>query len=193
MSNLSPQQQPVLDPLLLADVPQRADCAASWERREIVNGLLYQYCRGIDRREWPTVAACFHDDAVDDHGTGLLRSPTELIEWLSKRHVHITSSFHIVMNVSFLLEQEDSIRTESLCMARQRSGENGKERQKEVGCRYLDLFERRDGRWAIAHRKVVFEWIEDKPLDGPGVPDGIINVSRRDRTDPIFDFLSQGV
>ena len=136
--------------------------------------------------------ACFHGNALDDHGGGMVRSPVQFVEWLIKRHSRMTSSFHVVMNISFLLESAEEIRTESLCWARQRYGDGVKEHRRDVGCRYLDLFERRSGNWAIAHRKVVFEWSEDREIDIPQVPSNIAeDTSRRDRSDPIFAFLAR--
>jgi hypothetical protein len=162
----------------------------AWATRETIRGLLFQYCRGIDRREWPTVLACFHEDAVDDHGGGVLRGPAEFVEWLGKRHLRTTSSFHVVMNTSFLRMRESEVRTESLCWARQRYACSEGERQLDIGCRYLDRFERRAGKWAIAHRKVVYEWVDDRESSNPCVPEGIADdMSRRDRSDALYAFL----
>lgn len=44
---------------------------------------------------------------------------------------------------------------------------DGVETQSRIGGRYLDRMERRDGRWAIAHRDVVFDWSR---VDDAGLP-----------------------
>jgi hypothetical protein len=33
-----------------------------------VRDVIYRYCRGIDRRDYDLVRACYHADATDDHG-----------------------------------------------------------------------------------------------------------------------------
>ena len=171
--------------------PLAADCSLL-AAREAIRQLMYQYCRGVDRREWAAVEACFHADALDDHCGGVLRTPAELVSWLSKRHLRTTSSFHMVMNVAFLIEDFDQVRTESLCWARQRYRAGTGDRHLEVACRYLDRLEFRDGIWAIGHRQVVYEWLEDCAATSPQVPPGIAgDVSRRDREDPVFAFLAR--
>jgi hypothetical protein len=193
MTDILIQQRPALaEQFPPCDGPPGEGEATSWATREIIRGLLYQYCRGIDRREWPTVLECFHEDAVDDHGGGAIRGPAEFVEWLRKRHVRTTSSFHVVMNTSFLLMRDHEVRTESLCWARQRYDCSEGERQVDIGCRYLDLFEQRGGKWAIAHRKVVYEWVEDREACSRTARADIADdMSRRDRDDPIFEFLAR--
>ena len=59
-----------------------------------------------------------------------------------------------------------------------------------TGFRYIDAMERRDGRWAIAERWAVREWIHtDSPATSPGGSTGPIG--RRDQEDPLYRALDQ--
>lgn len=53
--------------------------------------------------------------------------------------------------------------------------------------RYVDRFDKRDGRWAIASREVVHDWSERRPC-GPPMP-GVdaYRAGRRDRGDASYE------
>jgi hypothetical protein len=66
------------------------------------------------------------------------------------------------------------------------------------GGRYLDYLERRDGLWAIVHRRSVHDWDRVDPVgrtmaDGDAVPannpDATLHPASRDKRDPSYAFL----
>ena len=54
-----------------------------------IRRTLYRYCRGIDRRGFELVRACYHSDALDDHGTTLAVS---MASWITPRAPCVVSS-----------------------------------------------------------------------------------------------------
>jgi hypothetical protein len=67
---------------------------------------------------------------------------------------------HFLGNCLIEFEGEDVAFVETYCQAFQRlrdASRAGTLQDLHVLCRYLDRFERRDGRWAIAARVVVYE------------------------------------
>ena len=70
----------------------------------------------------------------------------------------LLSSSHQLSNL--LIDRDgDSARTEAYCFVwYRRADRQGGERAIAQGVRYLDRFERRAGRWAIARRTVVLDW-----------------------------------
>src|SRR5215469_5858651 len=43
--------------------------------KQEIHEVLMRYCRGIDRADKELIAATFHPDALDDHGTFTARGP----------------------------------------------------------------------------------------------------------------------
>ena len=46
--------------------------------------LVMRYCRGIDRRDFALVRACYHDDAIDDHGGMFHGSADDYVVWVAE-------------------------------------------------------------------------------------------------------------
>jgi len=155
-----------------------------------ISNVLAVYCRGVDRRDWDLVREAFHVDAIDDHGV-FVGSVDEMIEWMQDRHQDITSSLHVLGQSYRRRLSSDLVVAETYCVAYQthRSADPGSEPvQVQVRCRYLDQVVRRDGRWRIARRTVVFE--SQLQETGLPVPDG--TGGTRDLTDPSYTLLETG-
>ena len=135
------------------------------DRAEITD-VLTQYARGADRSDWALVRACYHPDAHDDHGlySGGIDGLMVFLEQVAGK---LLSTTHQLGNL--LIERDgDAARTETYCFVwYRRSDRQGAERSVAQGVRYLDIFERRSGRWAIARRTVVLDW--EHVLE-PGTP-----------------------
>ncbi len=163
------------------------------ERR--IEKVLVAYCQGVDRKDWRQVRACYHDDALDSHGQ-FAGPPDELVTWLRRNHVHVTSSMHVLTNVSMRFSADGRLaRVESYCLSLKEvasaaddpflgaSGAEGKARR-TVASRYIDTFEDRPGvGWRILSRHVAFDWVRREPDELYLVLDPSWTVSRRDRSD----------
>lgn len=126
------------------------------DRIEIVD-VLARYARGVDRCDWDLVRNCYHDDATDDHG--LFRGDVDgLLAFLGDLAGKLASTTHHLGNQLVELDG-DGAKAETSCLGWYRRLDRiGAERSVAQGLRYLDRFERRDGRWAIADRVVVLDW-----------------------------------
>ena len=129
-------------------------------RAEIAD-VLARYARGADRADWGAVRGCYHADAQDDHG--LYRGGVDgLIVFLQQVAGKLLSSSHQLGNLLIEIDRDrdpNSARTEAYCFVwYRRADRQGAERAVAQGVRYLDHFERRNGRWAIARRTVVLDW-----------------------------------
>ena len=125
-----------------------------------IGDVLCRYSRGVDRRDWALVKECFHDDAVDQHGE-FIGDPNAFIEWVSNRHANIRFSMHFLGNCLIEFQSSDHAIVETYFIALQRR-ENTDVAQGgtdyEVFARYCDRFERREGVWRIAERRVVYDF-----------------------------------
>jgi hypothetical protein len=151
------------------------------DRQEILD-CLARYCRGMDRFDADLVRSAYHPDAVDDHGP-FSGSVEGLIAHVfaadGKRYVRTQ---HILGNHSVELAGDTAWAETYWMFLGVRA-----DAPADVGAgRYVDRFERRDGRWAIAHRVSVTDYAADTyPPEVLARVNGQSR-SRRDRSDPSY-------
>jgi hypothetical protein len=127
--------------------------------------LLARYCRGVDRKDFALMRSVYHDDAEDRHG-GYNGDPDGVVAWVRERHERVEQSMHF-LGTSIVELDGDRAFGETYCVVHQRVlPEEGAALRLTVGCRYVDRFERRDGRWGIASRVVAYEWWREESCDG---------------------------
>ena len=124
--------------------------------KQAILEVIYRYCRGADRLDAELMRSAYHDDGFDDHGH-IKASRDEYVETvmgvLRERYL---STSHTIGNVLVELDG-DTARSEAYYIAVHTHEPDGVLTQDTVYGRYIDRFERRDGRWAIAHRAVVID------------------------------------
>lgn len=160
--------------------------AAALDRLEIED-IVRRYCRGIDRRDFELVRRCFHPDATDQHGAEP-RSLDEFIAWVDQLTETYQVTQHLVTGVLVDIG-DDYAAAESTGVAVHRGKDPSPERNLITGFRYLDRFERRAGRWAIAARTGVAEWAIPIPAARWWELPTHHPQSRRDRDDPLYALL----
>ncbi len=133
--------------------------AALLAKQEITE-VLYRRARAGDRRDVELALSCYHPDATEDH-EGFAGSARDFIRDVSMispdSKAPVAGLWHMITNVLIELDG-DAATVESYHIALVRRDEGDGETHAFIGGRYLDRFACRDGRWAIAHRDVVFDW-----------------------------------
>jgi ketosteroid isomerase-like protein len=153
--------------------------------RQAILDCVYRYCRGLDRHDFELLASVFHPDAMDQHGDFLGPLPDFLKFADEATSIHASSTHNITCH--FCEIEGDVAHAESyvLSISRERDGKSAM----VLGGRYIDRFEKRNGEWRIALRRVVrdfrfdadttqFQIREAAQTDGSGFP-----LARRDRDD----------
>jgi hypothetical protein len=175
----------------------QAEIAARAEIAHVMNC----WCRAVDRCDWSGVRDVFHPDGHDDHG--LYKGNIDgLISWLQERHRTITRSMHLIGNMLIEFADDANALVETYSFALQRYAADGADTRKAIAGgadlideefdmlisgRYVDHFVKREGRWRILKRHVVFDNSQILPL--PKNRAELSNdwfVSIRDRTDPLW-------
>lgn len=116
---------------------------------------INRYSRGVDRFDKDALLSAFHADAVLDYGV-FTGTPAQFIDYfydLHRRHHALTA--HMICNHTCDLTG-DVAHTETYFAVA--NNNNHEPPFTYAGGRYVDKFERRNGRWAIAVRKCVGEW-----------------------------------
>jgi hypothetical protein len=167
-----------------------------------IQDVIYRWTRAVDRRDWDLVRAVFHPDGYDDHG--MFRGGVDgLIAWLKERHESISQSIHHVGNILIEFAGPDKAVVESYCVAYQRYPDTGDHKVRkaifgdQVGSlpgeidmvapgRYIDIVERRDGRWRILKRVTVFETMAARVGGRYQEIKANWTVAQRDLTDPLY-------
>ena len=128
------------------------------DRQDILD-CLHRYCRGVDRFDRDLLLSVYHPDAVDDHGV-FVGNREAFVGWALAYHAeHQHSHHHMIFNPTIDL-LGDTAHTEVYWLF---LGENKVKPNTVAVGRYIDRFERRDGRWAIAARVCLSECINDLP------------------------------
>lgn len=156
--------------------------------QQAIRDVLARYCRGLDRMDKEMAYGVFHPDAPVDYvgiyeGTG-----HGFIDWVWEAHAAMERHSH---QITQSLIEVDGDRASSEAYVTvvlwTRPDEQGRQDELVGRGRYLDRWERRDGRWAIAHRVHLLDLSSRLSLDRADVSEG----ATRDTTDRSYDFLAQ--
>lgn len=121
--------------------------------------LLGRRARGADRFDPDLMRACHPPDGTDNHGTfaGNMHDFIASVEKAQRDGPPCLSKLHVIGNALFDFRGED-VFVESYHVAHETFVEDGVTQDYRIGGRYLDTFRRRNGRWLIQHRDIVYDW-----------------------------------
>lgn len=172
-----------------------ADTAVLLAEREIERVVL-RYCRGIDRLDEDLIRSVYHEGAMDNHGVyqGDGQAFAAFIVPLLREAYRSTT--HAVQNCLIDVhgtDEGDSADAETYCVAYHERRDPAGDRWVDVfACRYVDRFERRDGRWGIVRRVVVHDWNVVLPAAGDfGEMVATFTGGRRDRNDESYRGMTE--
>lgn len=155
--------------------------------REAIRSCLATYCRAVDRMDRDLLLSVYHVDAIDDHGLWLGNREELADRVFAFQSRHNTATQHYITNHLCELDG-DVAHCETYYMLAATNPEGSP--LSVSGGRYVDRFERREGRWAIAARMVLPEW-RGQPGPSNLTPEilAILNAAgepTRDRSDPSY-------
>ena len=147
--------------------------------RQEITDVIKRLARGTDRLDEELMASCYHPDGFDDHNS-FRGSGTEFARWVCEVLPHFEATHHVVADPSIRLDG-DIAQVDTYCTAHH----VGTDTDMILGLRYVDRFEKRDGRWLIAKRVCAFDWTYTVPFDPEAkfVFGADFTVGARDRTD----------
>lgn len=148
--------------------------------KEAIREAALCYTRGVDRHDDELMAKAYHADATDDHGTYVGDAAGFINYAREGQSRHWSENHHYIMNQTIDLDGDTAhVETYYLFAAAMRRKSGSVDM---VGGRYIDRFERRDGRWAIADRACLMEWNGELAPSEMSVTDMYLHGSR-DRDD----------
>jgi hypothetical protein len=125
--------------------------------RQAIQDVLVRYCRGADRADVALIAEAYHPDATEDHG-GVYKGPAAAyVEQMAAVLPRAGLINHMTTNVQIELDG-DVAHVESYILTFARMKKSGEKFDTLTLARAIDRFEKRDGAWKIAARRLVWEW-----------------------------------
>jgi hypothetical protein len=175
-------------------------------RAEIYDALM-RYLRGCDRKDMDLVRSAYFPDANHNHGD-VNGTVEELVAWIASptggmhhlmavngREVErIPQVMHFIGNIAYEFASDTVAIVESYALTLQiEQHEDGSQTFQEIGLRYVDRFEKRDGEWRIADRVVPVLYATNPRPINPLFEAGLKNnplESKRDRNDYLWEARS---
>lgn len=168
--------------------------------KQAITEVLYTRARASDRRDHELALSCYHEGATETH-EGYRTTARDFV--LNKslyapgKEAPSHSLMHMITNVLIDFKAADEAFVESYHLCLMSGAVDGEERDTMIGGRYLDTFKNIDGRWAIQHREVVFDWSRNEPgvrrfWDAYPNP-AAISFGTLGEDDPIYAYTRRGV
>jgi ketosteroid isomerase-like protein len=152
-----------------------------------IRAVLARYARGIDRMDFDEVRACYHEDATDAHG-GYNGDIDGFIGHSLKWADRVESKTHVFGQSTIELDGDSAwVESYCLCLLRMKPENGGPPSDRLANIRYVDLFERRDGVWRIARRKLVHSPSRLDPVEIPVPLAEQAMLARMGTVDPSYD------
>lgn len=160
--------------------------------KQAITEVLMRYSRAVDRGDEALLRACYHDDAIEDHGGSFLGPARDYIEAILPALHSDRLMTHTVTNLLVELDGPASARSECyyLSFARYPAAEPPFETL--TLARAIDRMEKRDGTWRIARRTLRWEWNREQPIaetwarGGIGDPAILLHGGKMPN-DPLYD------
>jgi hypothetical protein len=168
--------------------------------KQAITEVIYRYCRALDRMDRELADTVWHPDATADYGVTYKGSASGLLDRFWSSHAELLGHSHQVTNI--LIEVDgDQAGSESYAIGTLWDvPESGVLTRMVTFGRYFDQWSRRDDRWAIDHRRFVYDVVLLSPPDADGRLGALAaqrlpqdTAGRRDRTDPSYQVLGATV
>ena len=128
--------------------------------RDAIRRALVTLARGEDRRDAVLISSALWPDSVTDYGM-YKAGFDDYLAWVVPGAEAITCTQH-VLGQSHIELDGAAAKVETQVISYHRVAyAPGDEHDTCIGGRYLDVFEKRDGEWRIASRKMLYDWSQD--------------------------------
>ncbi len=156
--------------------------------KQEITEVIYRYCRALDRMDRELALSVWHPDGTADYGAMYQGSGAGFVDWVWEAHAALERHSHQITNV--LIEVDGDRAASEAYVTVVLWGRPDPDRVVEIvgRGRYVDLWTRRDGRWAIDARRYVHDMQTTTELAATATDTS--PASRRDRADPSYEVLA---
>ncbi len=132
--------------------------------KQAITEVILSYSRAVDRGDEALLRACYHDDAVEDHGGSFLGPASAYIDAVLPALHSDRLMTHTVTNIFIELDGLSLALSECYYLSFARYPDAEPPFETLTLARAIDRFERRDGTWRIARRDLRWEWNREQPI-----------------------------
>ena len=132
--------------------------------RDALRRLVERYATAVDHRDLDAVAGCFLPDGCLTVGDGAPLGGRDAIVTALRRLERYDVTAHLLGHSNHVVDG-DRATGESWCRAHHVYEQDGVRRDWVMAIRYLDRYVRVGGGWQIEDRRLVVDWLEDRPLE----------------------------
>lgn len=125
--------------------------------KQAIHDALMRYARGVDRCDVELMRSVYHSDAFDHHGPFQGNAWEFVDQFIPSSRAESTFTMHMIGNILIEIDGNRAY-SEAYFVAYVGREEGGRELVDAFGGRYIDRWERRDGKWGVSHREVVHAW-----------------------------------
>jgi hypothetical protein len=127
--------------------------------KEKIRECIVRLARGEDRRDAALISASYWPDSTTDYGV-FEGGFDEYLAWVVPGADAIKNTQHVI-GQSYIELQGANASVETQVIAYHRIDMGSGDRDTCIGGRYLDTMAKRDGKWAIARRAMLYDWYQD--------------------------------
>lgn len=163
--------------------------------KEAIRELVNAYCNAADRHDHDKMRACYHEDAIDEHGAHFTGPAMDFIDQLPEIQKTMQILHHNVTTHNIKLggtERPDYAEGEVYILAFHQVAGEQEPFDVLIGGRYFDKYEKRQDVWKFSHRSVVADWVNiHEPsivdLEHPFIQGALIG--KPGTVDPSYEFF----
>ena len=158
--------------------------------KQAITEVIYTYCSALDRMDLELAHTVWHPDGTADYGASMYQGTgAGFIDWVWVQHAGMFGHSHQITNILIDVDG-DRAGSEAYVTAALRLPSDGEQAVEIVSRgRYVDTWSRRNGRWAIDHRRYAEDFTSTYPVTPMENSDPALRAARRDRDDPSYAVL----
>ncbi len=153
---------------------QQSDPLETLVAKQAITGVIYGYCRALDRMDKPAAYAIWHPDGTADYGEDIFRGTgRDFVDWVWTAHAAMSAHSHQITNVLIRVNGDRAVSEAYVTVALRTLpfGDGPEAADIFSRGRYVDQWSRRDGRWAIDHRSHITDHAVTVPNADPAPHD----------------------
>lgn len=132
--------------------------------KQAIQEVLVRYLRGADRADAELIRRCYHPDATEDHGGTYRGTASDYVDMIAPNIGKAKVLTHAISNILIELESESLAYSECYITTFGRCKKDGELFDTLTLARAFDRFEKRNGEWRIAARRMCWEWNHEMPV-----------------------------
>ncbi len=159
--------------------------------KQAIAELVYTYPRGLDRLDRDILLSIAHPGARVEFSTMFKGTWVEYVDWLMKAHHAMVFNNHRISNLLIKVDGDRGV-SEATSTARLiAKREDGAIEDRVVYSRYLDRWQRDNGRWGLAHRLTVRDFRRVREISEAELKQyQLNNAAETGRADPSYELFA---